>query len=264
MNSRCHSAIICKLSVRSSNVEPCAYVPDSVFLDAPACIGGADARRRGDNVQDVQGSCDGGAELACDADSARNGSLRRLAPLQGDMPEKSLLPCQWCLHTFDSPPVGLPVRKNSDGKFDVVGVFCSLECASAFNFDREHASHAAYTRHAMCCEIASVSSEGTKPVNIRPAPAREMLKMFGGPMSITEFRNSDTPYTIVYPLPIVAHPQHSEELALASTESVAGPRFVPIDEETIDSLTSGLRRPPVSKRGFKSTLDYMCAPTASA
>ena len=180
-----------------------------------------------------------------------------MAPMNDEPPEQTETPCQWCLHPFGNPPVGLPFKKNAEGGFDVFGIFCSLECASAFNFDRLHASHTAFARHTMCCEIASLQSEQTtKPVCIQPAPPREMLELFGGPLSIEEFRCRTSSYTVVYPLPICAKHQHSETLAFTSSD-ISGPRFVPIEDETIDSLTSGLRRPPVSKKGYKSTLEYM-------
>jgi len=105
------------------------------------------------------------------------------------------------------------------------------------------------------------SQQTVKPVRVTPAPPREMLRLFGGSMTINEFRDKDAAYTIVYPLPITSKNQHSESLAFTSTD-ISGPRFVPIEDETIDTLTSGLRRPHVSKKGYRSTLEYMCAPSS--
>ena len=250
-----NGSIICKLGIKPSRHEPTAYAPNSVFANSPADVLG---KRVGSDQ-------DSSVELSTIVSHRRDeeSDPHRLAPMQSELPEQTSTPCQWCLHAFGNPPVGIPFKKNSEGGFDAFGIFCSLECASAFNFDRLHASHTAFARHTMCCEIATMQAQQTvRPVHIRPAPQRELLQLFGGPLSISEFRDKDAAYTIVYPLPISAKHQHSESLAFTSTD-ISGPRFVPIEDETIDSLTSGLRRPPVSKKGYRSTLDYMCAPSTS-
>lgn len=41
--------------------------------------------------------------------------------------------CYWCCHRFDGAPLGLPMRY-SGGQFYVIGCFCSLSCACAYNF----------------------------------------------------------------------------------------------------------------------------------
>ena len=249
------NSIICKLGIKDAQYEPTAYVPDSVFLNCPADVSGK--RANAGNIEAGQSGA------ATSSHATPNRGSYKVAPLQHDPPDHTDIPCQWCMHSFEGTPVGVPVKKTPDGKFETFGVFCSLECASAYNFDTHHASHTAYLRHTLCCEIASIASGNTtKPVRVRPAPAREMLQLFGGPMTIEEFRASDSPYPVLYPLPINARHQHAENLMFSSTD-VSGPKFVPIDDDTIDSLTSGLRRPPVSKKGYKSTLDYMCVPSVT-
>ena len=242
-------SIICKLDVKTSRPEPTAYAPNSVFANAPATVlekqAGLHSSGDGDPARVAERSSSLAAQspfASADAGVALGGAL-----------------CQWCMHAFDDPPVGIPIRKNSGGEYDTFGIFCSLECASAFNFDKLHASHTAFARHAMCCEIATMHSKQTlAPIKIRPAPPRETLRIFGGSLTIEEFRSKSSPYTIVYPLPVCSKQRYSESMTFASAD-VSGPRFVPIEDETIDSLTSGLRRPPVSKKGYRSTIDYMCA-----
>jgi hypothetical protein len=251
MTTPSNGSIICKLGIKPSRLEPTAYTPSSVFANAPADV--LEKRIVSDHEYSAEMLIDVERGHSTGDDSHRFSSVP---------PEQTTTPCQWCMHTFTTLPVGLPFKKNSSGGFDTFGTFCSLECASAFNFDKLHGSHTAFTRHTMCCEIATMQSQQTvRPVRIVPAPPREMLRLFGGPSTIDEFRKKDVAYTIVYPLPISAKHQHSESLAFTSTD-ISGPRFVPIEDETIDTLTSGLRRPPVSKKGYRSTLDYMCAPSS--
>lgn len=242
-----NKSIICKLVVRPSREEPSAYSPTSVFVNSPADV----FEKRVE-----QGSVGETSALSRSPSS----TSYRLAPMQSEQPQHTTRPCQWCLHSFENPPVGVPFRINSSGTYDSFGVFCSLECASAFNFDKLHASHVAFARHTMCCELATKHSKQTvRPIKIRPAPPREMLEMFGGPLTIDQFRDKESAYSIVYPLPITAKNQYSEGLSMNSFDS-SGPKFVPIEDETIDNLTLGLRRPPVSKKGYRSTLEYMCVP----
>jgi hypothetical protein len=247
MSGAPNGAVICKLDIRTNAGEPTAYnsVEASYEEYCPT-----DVPTDSDRERDPDG-------VARKRDAShRNG--HRIAPICSDPPKKTTVLCHWCVRSFNTPPVGMPTKRLPDEKFSVAGVYCSLECAVAHNFDVNHASHAAYTRHALCCEMASLANKTVKPVHIYPAPPRAMLDTFGGPLTIEEFRNRDKAYMIVYPLPVVAQVHHAEEMSFSDTITGGrSSRFVPIDEDTIDSFTCGLRRPVVGKRGFKSTLEYM-------
>ena len=260
------SSVVCRLDVRTEVAAPAAYDSGAAAfgeLGIGTC-GSAGrsghARVRTDSKW-VQGAPGSTAVTVTDAGPPIG---HRIAPICSDPPVKTAVLCHWCLASFDTPPVGMPTRRMADGRFAVSGVFCSLECAAAHNFDANHASHIAHTRHALCCEMASIANRVDVPVQIRPAPPRAMLETFGGPLSIDEFRDRDRAYTIVYPLPVVAQVHHAEEMTFP--KSITGSRcarFVPIDEDAIDSFTRGLRRPTVGTRGFKSALEYMAGASAS-
>lgn len=241
-------AVICKLDIREYSAEPSAY--NSSDVPYGECEFGREARHC---PTTDPGHVD--TDRECDA-IERPG--HRIAPICSDPPDKTDVLCHWCMQSFDTPPVGMPTKRLPDGKFSVTGVYCSLECAAAHNFDVHHASHISYTRHAMCCEMASTVNNTVQPVHICPAPPRAMLKVFGGPLTIDEFRQGGRAYTTVYPLPIVAQVQHVEQMSFSDTITGGrSSRFVPIDETTIDSFTCGLRRPVVGKREFKPTLEYL-------
>lgn len=252
-------SVICKLDIRTASGEPSAYnsneAPYGELGDA-SVQPGSHQPRVGEGGMITMTSMRPGVDHGGSAG-------HRIAPICSDPPEKTRVLCHWCLHPFDTPPVGMPTKKLADDRFSVTGVYCSLECATAHNFDTHHASHRAYTRHALCCEMASAANQTVKPVQISPAPPRCMLNSFGGPFTIQQFRNPKEAYAIVYPLPVVAQVHQAEEMAF--NDSITGgrsTRFVPIDDDAIDTFTCGLRRPNVGKRGYKSTLEYM-APSST-
>ena len=100
--------------------------------------------------------------------------------------------CWWCCHKFDSVPIGLPEKYIND-TFHLYGCFCSFNCAQAYNLN---------TNYNKICEVYSLLNFLKKKIcdlnNIQyknydyicSAPPRQSLNMFGGPMSIDEFRNS--------------------------------------------------------------------------
>lgn len=251
-------AVVCKLNVRGDCTPPVAYEHNAAPFEKygePGATVAAPVAPVADSgamppLEPISDAPDAPAELAT--------TKHRIAPICSDPPIRTSVSCHWCMAPFESPPVGMPTRRLPDGRFSVSGVFCSLECACAHNFDTHHASHAAYTRHALCCEMASEASRADEPVQIRPAPPRAMLRTFGGPLTIEQFRDSARAYTIVYPLPVVSQVHHAEELAFPkSIDGSRSARFVPIDDDTIDAFTRGLKRPSVGTRGFKSTLEYL-------
>jgi hypothetical protein len=149
----------------------------------------------------------------------------------------------------------MPFRKGGEGKFEVYGAYCSFECAAAHNFDRHGSSHTAYLRHAMLCELASSSSVGTAPAVIRPAPARELLSVFGGPMSIDEFRGPGETHTTVYPLPVVTKDRHIEEMPFMRKDSFSlTNKLGPIDDAVSSRPLTGLRRP--ASAATKTLIDW--------
>lgn len=97
------------------------------------------------------------------------------------------LACWWCCHPWEGPDVHLPIKYNDrTRKFTTVGHFCSFECAKAWGMDNGGSRWgemleflALYRKHAM-----------GKYVPTSVAPKRQTLKMFGGPLTIEEFRKN--------------------------------------------------------------------------
>ena len=102
--------------------------------------------------------------------------------------DKTDISCWWCCHQFDSVPIGLPIKyDNNKKKFHVKGVFCSFSCMLAYKKDNPH-----YKSKQDLINFLYTKLTGTflLDINLCPAPPRCSLKMFGGELSIDQFRNS--------------------------------------------------------------------------
>jgi hypothetical protein len=100
------------------------------------------------------------------------------------LPEHVDIACFWCCHRFDSRPVILPVRDQGE-YIQVMGNFCSPECSMAYLFDMQQDSYARWEQLSLLNRLYGQAVGGA----IKPAPPRQVLKMFGGPVSIEDYRN---------------------------------------------------------------------------
>lgn len=107
------------------------------------------------------------------------------------IPSKSDSACFWCCHSFNNRPVVLPLR--DQGKYlQVFGNFCCPECATAYLFDMRQDSHTRWEQLALLYRLYSEACGG----KIHPAPSRNILKLFGGSLSIVDYRNLIRSYKV--------------------------------------------------------------------
>lgn len=100
------------------------------------------------------------------------------------IPDRVDAACFWCCHSFVNRPVVLPVRDTGE-YLQVMGNFCSPECALAYLFDMRQDSHTRWEQLALLNRVYSDVCSG----KIYPAPARSTLKLFGGTLGIKEYRD---------------------------------------------------------------------------
>jgi len=133
--------------------------------------------------------------------------------------------CWWCCHTFNSVPIGIPIDYNiKSNKFRVKGIFCSFACLLAYKKLYQVYSHKTSSLIAFMYKKLTggliqskdnfINILSNRPFNelfgdntklkedyinslssfidtpLEKAPDRCTLKMFGGHLSIDEFRNS--------------------------------------------------------------------------
>jgi hypothetical protein len=100
--------------------------------------------------------------------------------------------CWWCCHTFDNHAIHLPYKYDERrDHFHTTGHFCSWNCAKAYALDNHK------VKGGIICENLTLMKKRSHPENkttlTSTAPSRLALKVFGGTLTIEEFRhNHDT------------------------------------------------------------------------
>jgi len=128
-------------------------------------------------------------------------------------PEKTDICCWWCCHNFNTIPISLPY-KYSNEKFYSYGVFCSFNCAAAYNFNND--DHNSYERYMLLNFLYQKVTNKKIPVKINLSPPKELLKSFGGYLSIDEYRKNnitnEKSYKLIMPPIISITPQVEENI----------------------------------------------------
>lgn len=110
---------------------------------------------------------------------------------------KTDIVCWWCCHPFDTYPVCAPVKY--DGKKDIFkaeGCFCSFNCSKSYLISE--------IKGKIYLNSQLIKKMKGSIEDVKLAPPRTVLKMFGGPLTIQEYRSSftnlDTINFNVYPM----------------------------------------------------------------
>jgi hypothetical protein len=92
--------------------------------------------------------------------------------------------CWWCCHPFEWESLHFPYKLKSN-VFYTTGHFCTWECMKAYAIDRNFTGQCEYIT------LMRKRMEG-KISQTKKAPNKYTLEMFGGTLSIDEFRNLDS------------------------------------------------------------------------
>jgi len=97
---------------------------------------------------------------------------------------KNIIKCFWCCHSFSSEVCYLPIYLK-DEEYVVYGTFCSPECCAAYNFNDTVQFGNPSERYSLLHSLYYDQYKGKK---IQLAPSRLSLQIFGGKLSIEDFR----------------------------------------------------------------------------
>jgi hypothetical protein len=119
--------------------------------------------------------------------------------------------CFWCCHSIDYKVYGMPINYDSiTDTYTIYGSFCSLQCANAHNFSVYNGSDKVWEINSM---IQMMGKRYGFVDAIRPAPSKYLLKMFGGNITIEEFRkmhqNNESSHVLNLP-PMISIPSAYE------------------------------------------------------
>lgn len=98
--------------------------------------------------------------------------------------EQTDIACWWCSCGFKNVPCFLPDRFYN-GTYHVLGCFCSLNCASAYNLSIN--DYRVWERQSLINQMYKDMFK--EDITVTPAPKREILKKYGGILTIEEYRH---------------------------------------------------------------------------
>ena len=173
-----------------------------------------------------------------------------------EWPTNTSIQCYWCCNKYDTPPFGIPIRYEN-GNFDVYGCFCSLECATAYNFKMNHNIDEMWERYNL---INLLSRHIGYKTQVKPAPDRLSLKQFGGFIDIEQFRNYTNTNRVIninFP-PMTSITQQLEEINENDLKNNL--KYIPVDHDRINKYKEQVlfrRTKPLFdvKNSIESTMD---------
>lgn len=134
-------------------------------------------------------------------------------------PETTNIYCWWCCHPFQDMPCALPENYTKD-KFHVFGCFCSFNCTAAYNFSKNDENM--WERYTLL-NLMYKKLFNSNFVKISCAPVRESLKIFGGYLSIEEFRDNclknDKTFMVIKPPLISIIPKIEENMSYKNNKT---------------------------------------------
>lgn len=146
--------------------------------------------------------------------------------------------CFWCCHTFSWVPCVLPISYDVyNNIYSCEGNYCSPECALSYLYDSKIPDSTKWNRHAL---LNHMYSELYKTRTLSPAPPRSLLRLFGGPLDIEQYRDYITSDNY-----IVLSEIHPIRLVFPSM-NVQGPlrdikKYVSLSTDVVEKASEQLR-----------------------
>ena len=147
--------------------------------------------------------------------------------------------CFWCCHKFDWSPAVLPISYDAyKNIYTCEGHYCSPECALAYLYKQIQTSDTVrWNRHTLLRDMYT-SMYTRRELSI--APPRTMLRMFGGPLDITQYRAYTTTVNnlVASELPPIR--------LVFPTMNIQGPvrdikKYVSLSSDTVEKASQQLR-----------------------
>lgn len=117
----------------------------------------------------------------------------------GSLPERTDLRCWHDHHTFNTSPIGLPIKYTPKNKtvndyFTTIGVFCSFPCCLAYINENNCKDEYKESKSLLFSLYYKIYGKEYPDI---VAPSYKCLKDYGGKLNITEFRNNFSKYRYI-------------------------------------------------------------------
>jgi hypothetical protein len=162
--------------------------------------------------------------------------------------------CWWCCHKFDTVPIGMPVKYNhNEKKFRVKGIFCSFSCLMAYKCDKPKFTN----DYLIKLLYNKITGELTLSSGILVAPPRESLKIFGGKLTIEEFRNMSNEKKILKMIeyPMFVSRDYIEEIDIKNVKTANAKLFNDIIDKSTSVQNLDEKRIEDAKSRLQSQID---------
>lgn len=157
-------------------------------------------------------------------------------------PSVTSIHCWHCCHPFSTTPISVPRIFSTSRTYEVYGVFCSLNCAKKFVLDRGgyDQTQVLMQLNEICVSVFGLPAN--EVYSAKPAPPRFFLTMFGGHLTIEEFRaHSLYCHTLLIMPPFVSHAMIMESYNTRNVSKRNEDIVEPLREG--HHILRGLRRP---------------------
>ena len=156
----------------------------------------------------------------------------------GKWPEQVNIYCWHCCHPFKTRPVSIPIRYVNE-KFYVYGVFCSYNCAAAYNLNSN--DYNKNEKHQLLSLMYSKLYNISNFTEIYPAPPKEILQIFGGNVTIDEYRKNfitnNKEFKLIIPPLISIIPQVEETKRKIKKKE----EYIPLNQNMVDNMNYNLK-----------------------
>ena len=157
-----------------------------------------------------------------------------------ELVESTDIYCWWCCHQFDNPPCQL-TDKFYENKYYVFGCFCSYNCALAYNIELD--DYKSNERNTLLLHL--YSEIYGKNIKLEPALPKYTLNIFGGPLSIEDFRkhsvNNEKEFRFIMPPMISIIPLVEEDYKEKNRYSYKTDKFIPLNNNKLLMATENLK-----------------------
>ena len=177
----------------------------------------------------------------------KSNDIKKVKIFPDKLPEKTDIWCWWCCHPFENKPVSMPISyDNSKDTFELMGVFCSFSCCKAYIL-----SSPIYDKPIIIGNIKVLAKKMGQDYKKRivVAPPRQLLKVFGGDLTIDEFRkkcNDNIALNILTSNQIITT-QYTEEKSIGNIQIQASQ--LSINEKNRELFSLKRNKPLKAKKG---------------